>query len=78
MEQNGNRSGQVAQRILSHLNNQGHSQRWLASQTSIPLATLNRRMLGRTSFTLEELFEVAIALNVTVRDLLSYEEELAA
>lgn len=72
------KSGQVAQRILSHLEDQGHSQRWLSSQTSIPLATLNRRMLGRTSFTLEELFDVANALNVTVNDLLSYQEELAA
>ena len=78
MEQTGNKSGQVAQRILSHLNTQGHSQRWLANQTSIPLATLNRRMLGRTSFTLEELFEVAHALNVTVGELLAYQEELAA
>jgi transcriptional regulator with XRE-family HTH domain len=73
MEQNGNKSGQVAQRILTHLNDQGLSQRWLAEQTSIPLATLNRRVQGRTSFTIEELYSVASALDTSVAELVTVE-----
>jgi transcriptional regulator with XRE-family HTH domain len=71
MERNGNKSGQVAERVLGELTGQGLSQRWLAEQTSIPLATLNRRIQGRTSFTVDELYQVAGALDVTVSDLIA-------
>jgi transcriptional regulator with XRE-family HTH domain len=70
MERTGNKSSQVASRVLGELNARGYSQRWLAEQTTIPLATLNRRIQGRTSFTLEELYQIASALEVSVVELI--------
>lgn len=66
MERIGNKSEQVAKRVLAHLEGMGHSQRWLSEQTSIPLTTLNRRVQGRSPFTVDELFTVATVLEVPI------------
>ena len=66
----GNKSAQTAQQVLNRLNEAERSQRWLAEQTGINIATLNRRILGKSDFTLVELELIARALDVALSDLI--------
>jgi transcriptional regulator with XRE-family HTH domain len=42
----------------------------LADSTSIPLSTLNRRLLGKSAFTIDELDRIAKHFGVEVADLI--------
>ena len=66
----GNKSAQTAQQVLNRLNEAERSQRWLAEQTGINIATLNRRILGKSDFTLVELEHIANALDMALSDLI--------
>lgn len=66
----------VAERVRSAMVEKGLTPKGLADDAGIPRTTLNRRLTGKSSFTLNELDAIAPSLGVTAADLLA--DEVAA
>jgi transcriptional regulator with XRE-family HTH domain len=77
MRYTGNKSEQTAKQVLRLLEAGQLSQRWLSRETGINLATLNRRIQGKSDFTLIELEHVAKAFDISLSDLI-FSNEAAA
>lgn len=56
----------AAMHILERLVSSGRSRHWLAQQTGISFATLNRRLMGHSDFTLLELELIAKSLGISL------------
>lgn len=54
----------VAAEVRASLARDGRSATWLATEADISKTALSRKLRGDTSFTVEELVAVAIALNI--------------
>lgn len=54
----------VAAEVRASLARKGESAAWLAEATGISKAALSRKLRGDTSFTVEEVVAVAVALSV--------------
>lgn len=65
----------VAQKVRRALIERGLSQRGLARQTRIPIQRLNRRLCGETPFKIDEITEIAEALQMPVAELLEEEDQ---
>ena len=61
----------VADHVAHHLALAGRSPSWLCCVTGIPRVTLDRRLSGRTPFTLNELDRIAEALSIPTASLLA-------
>jgi len=77
MRYTGNKSAETAKQVLTLLEQGQLSQRWLAKQTGINLATLNRRIQGKSDFTLIELEHVAKAFDISLSDLIFSKEAVS-
>lgn len=77
MRYTGNKSAETAKQVLTLLQEGQLSQRWLAKQTGINVATLNRRIQGKSDFTLIELEHVANAFDISLSDLIFSKEEVS-
>ncbi|MFJ2553346.1 helix-turn-helix domain-containing protein [Microbacterium sp. NPDC087591] len=55
----------VAEAIAAHLGRAGRSRRWLSEHSGIAYSTLRRRMQGRSDFTITELADIALALDLS-------------
>lgn len=77
MRYTGNKSAETAKKVLTLLEQGQLSQRWLAKQTGINLATLNRRIQGKSDFTLIELEHVANAFDISLSDLIFSKEAVS-
>ncbi len=64
---------QVAARVATAMRVAGVTQRSLAEVTGIARPTLQRRLLGHTPFTVEELFLIAEALDLEAASFLAEE-----
>ncbi|QIK63665.1 helix-turn-helix transcriptional regulator [Leucobacter viscericola] len=60
----------MAQAVRVLLNDRKQSQDYLAESTGISLSTLKRRMSNASSFTIDELFEIADHFDVSVNAVL--------
>ena len=60
----------VAAEVRAAIARSGRSDAEVASAAGIHRATISRRLRGETSFTVEELVALAVALDVSVADLL--------
>lgn len=67
----------VAEAVAAAMQTAGVTQTALASDTGIPLSTLNRRLLGHQPFTIRELASIATALGVSITDITSAAEAVA-
>jgi transcriptional regulator with XRE-family HTH domain len=61
----------VAGEIRANLARQGKSQAFLAGVLGKDVSAISRRLSGRSSFTLEEISAIAVALEVPVESLLA-------
>lgn len=68
----------LAETVAAALQVAGLVQRDVAEGTGIPLATLNRRLTGRSPFLITELAAIAELLDTTASGLLSLAESGAA
>lgn len=68
----------IASVASAALTEAGISQRDAAERTGIPLATLSRRLTGRTPFILTELEAIASLVGTTLTDLVARGEANAA
>ena len=62
--------GAVAAEVSKRITKSGVTRVWLCQQTGIPRSTLERRLAGFPSFTMNELQRIADAIRVPVADLL--------
>lgn len=60
----------VAAEIRAQLGRQNRTQAWLSEQTGIGAPSLSRRLKGHLPFSLDELDQIAAALDVPLRTLL--------
>lgn len=56
----------VASLVSAEVARQGTSREWLAESTGVPLAQLNSKLAGESSFDIDELDAIAAALDVAV------------
>jgi plasmid maintenance system antidote protein VapI len=54
----------IARRVEESRRSSGHSRSYLADVTGIPRTTLNRKLAGRSDFTIPELTDLGDALGV--------------
>lgn len=62
-------SADLAEVIVEAMKADGQSQRSMSTATGIPLVTLNRRLTGRSAFTVIEVAAIAQVLDISVVDL---------
>jgi len=67
-----------AEKVEAAIKAAGASVLAIAEATQIPRTTLMRRLAGRQSFTVEDLYNIARALDLPVSALVLTEDELAA
>ncbi len=67
----------AAERIRKALETQGRTQEWLSDETGIPMRTLARRLhkTHPSSMALDELGDIAAALEVSLVDLIAPEAD---
>lgn len=63
-------SDTVAGEVRANLARRGKTKVWLAEQLGMSTATLQRRLAGRSSFSLAEISTIAESLDIPVSDLL--------
>lgn len=64
----------VAQRVVAAMEATGATVKGLAHDSGVPRSTLQRRLLGRSSFTVDELDAICDALGITLSELLPAED----
>ncbi len=60
----------AADEVLAVLARMRKTREWLAEQSGISLSTLTRRLNGGSSFTLDELVQIARTLDISISELL--------
>lgn len=71
-------SERAAERIRKEIEGKGRTQEWLSDQTGIPMRTLARRLhkTHPSSMSLDELGDIAEALDVPIADLIAPREDV--
>lgn len=62
-------SQRLAEVVVAAIKAAGHSQRDVAEASGIPLVTLNRRLTGRSSFTIPEIAAISEVIDTGVTEL---------
>lgn len=73
-----NTSDRAAEEIRVALARQRRTQQWLAAEIHMSGPSLSRRLRGLRAFRLDELERIAVALGVTLADLLPEPERAAS
>ncbi|WGH92126.1 helix-turn-helix transcriptional regulator [Auritidibacter ignavus] len=63
-------SSQVAQIVAQAIESAQFSETYMAEQTNIARSTLQRKLAGKSPFTVDDLNDIAKTLNISVIDLL--------
>jgi len=64
----------VASNVRAEMARRNHTQQSLAQAVGKTQQSLSRRLSGRTSFTIDELADIAVALNVNLASLVEVTE----
>ena len=68
----------ISERIGVAMRSRGVSQVWLAQQIGLTASTVNRKLTGHVGITLDDLDDIARALDVPIGDLLSPRSALSS
>jgi len=68
-----NINSSTATKVAAAIARSGHSVSTIAEQTFIPRSTLQRKLAGRSKFTIDDLFAIAQVIGVKTRSLLPEE-----